>query len=208
MTDIPKINEINTAGIVLKAGRRFYYNNKPLIVQTGLVVFPYGISDVNKLRFQLSETGMSKLNALDEMVEEEARVQSMDHIKLISSSASSAGWLNITVGPWTRFFDSNKAQVDFNDGSLSSEFTGSLLLDVSKIATVDDKLMLSITVNQVLIRVQNQLPQGCKIFTNVSDLRQFLDGCVKIKIDVETCGIEETLGDAVSVDSNVNELLD
>jgi hypothetical protein len=207
MTDIPKINEINTAGIVLKAGRRFYYNNKPLIVQTGLVVFPYGISDVNKLRFQLSETGMSKLNTLDEMVEEEARVHAMDHIKITSSS--SGGWLNITVGPWTRFFDSNKAQVDFNDGSLSSEFTGSLLLDVSKIATVDDKLMLSITVNQVLIRVQNQLPQGCKIFTNVSDLRQFLDECVNAKVNAnpETGGVEEMLGDA-SLDSDVNELLD
>ncbi len=207
MTDIPKINEINTAGIVLKAsqsGRRFYYNNKPLIVQTGLVVFPYGVSDVGKLRFQLSETGMSKLNALENMVEEEAQVNSMDHIKIACSE-----WLNLTVGPWTRFFDSNKASVDFNEGCLSSEFTGSLLLDISKIATVDDKLMLSITVNQVLIRVHEQLPQGCKIFTNVADLRQFLTGCTASE-DGNIEGIEgnEGITGIEETNSNVNELLD
>jgi hypothetical protein len=196
---IPKINEINTAGITNKNGV-FYYNSRPLRVQTGLVLCPYGVSDAGKLRFQLSATGLSKLEKLDEMVNSLAEQQGIDHIKI-----STDGWLNLNVNTWTKFFDSNKSLINATDGVLTSEFTGSLLLDLSKITVFEDRMMLSITIMQVLVRTYNQLPNGCKIFTDIDELRLNLN----LNKQKSTIPQEEAVATvSMEEEDNLNELLD
>ena len=81
---IPKINEINTVGIS-ESKNALVYNNRPLRVQTGLVLCPYGVTDDSKLCFQLSDTATTKLEKIDEMVHSLANEQGMNHIKIITT---------------------------------------------------------------------------------------------------------------------------
>jgi hypothetical protein len=195
----PKLNEINIAGVTCSAGGVLCYNEKPLIVQTGLILCPYGISDANKLRFQLSEAALGKLEKLDELVDSLAMKQGKDHIKIIND-----GWLNLTIGPWTRFFDNNKALIDAQEGILFSEFTASLLIDLSKVTMFDENMMLSAKINQVLVRTYSQLPRGCEIFTDVAQLRLAQSSGTSGSIP----HVEEGEGVEEEEDLNVNELLD
>jgi hypothetical protein len=195
----PKISDINTDGIKIKADR-VYYNDTFLRCQTGLVECSGGVSEDGKIRFTLSASAQSRLKHIDSMIEILAEEKGVDYHPISSTS--------LTVGLWTRFFDNNKAHIDNMSSMLSTEFTALILLDMSKIIMFNDKLMLSVTVQQVMVRTYNQLPSGCVIYTSLTDLRI----AMTTKSDLSLLGLgpvdEACVSDgSVSDSADINELL-
>jgi hypothetical protein len=161
-TKFPKVNEINTAGILVK-NRILHYNGGPLRCQTGLVECPGGVSEDGKIRINLSDSSLVKIREIDGILSNIAEQEEMDHQPIS---------LNLTIGQFTRFFDSNKEPIDRNSSILASEFTALVLLDMSRLIVFNDRLMLSVTVQQVMVRAYNQLPRGCFIYSSLSELRE------------------------------------
>lgn len=189
MATFPKIHELNTNAISISDEGRITYNSKPLRMQTGIVLCSL---DDKRLKFEVSPAGDKVLQEINSLLSNYAESRDMEHFTLSNP-------LNLTVGPWTRYFDCNRAPI--TDNSLS-EFSGYVMLEFSNIIEYNGKLLMSIRVLQVLVRTYNQLPRGCAIFTSVEELE------LSSKPSLEPV-LEPSLQPALSLENtDVNELLD
>ena len=208
-TKFPKISEINTTGIVVKKGSsdnilpmNLYYNNNFLRCQTGLIECKGGVSEDGKIRFKLSNAASVKIREIDTMVADLAEEQGIDHHPIAPLDEDDDLSLSLSVGSWTKFFDNNKAPIDNNSSMLSTEFTALILLDMSRLVVFNDRFMLSITVQQVMVRTYSQLPRGCVIYKSLGELRPVLQ-----KAPSETETAMEAFQSLGPYGEDINELL-
>jgi hypothetical protein len=194
----PKIHELHTADLAI-LNSCLLYKSKPVRCQTGIVLCPYGVSEEGKLKFSVSDAGTKVLRHIDTMVEQYAESRGMEYISVFSSDM-----MNIKIGPWTRFFDSNKVLLSNDNSVLTTEFTASILLEMTNISEFNEKLILSVKLMQVMVRTYNQFPRGCVIFNNIDDLREALTADASAQC-VEGSG---HAGQNFKDDDSTNELLD